>query len=1035
MCRNVSRPLRILARTESGGRVDERYCQRSDIATSRGQDQGIRRVSRDRQQGGTMAIRWPGTMIRCCLWGFLLNVLIGPAFAAPPNVVIIVVDDLGASDLGCYGSKFHKTPHADRLAAAGVRLTQAYAAAPVGVPTRAAILTGQYPQRWNLTAAAGIPHRPDQRFIPPTVREGLPMELTTLAEALKTKGYISAAIGKWNLGGSGSSPRDHGFDLQMGGTADGRVASQHPPYRDSLGQPLAGLDAAEDSEWLTDRLALEAERFLERERERPFFLYLATYGVGEPLDAPAEMVARYGPMPPRPNGGQIHPVYAAMLESVDNAIGRVVKKLEELKLDDRTLVILTSDNGGVCNHHGQIIPPTSNGPWRDGKGHLYDGGLRVPMIVKWPGIVRPGTTSDTTVSCLDLYPTILSACDIPPGPVDGVNLKPILEASGPVSREALYWHFPHYGANAGSRPGAAVRAGDWKLIEFLETGRRELFHVGPDSRESNNLIAAHADVAEKLAGMLTAWQKTVGAKAPTESADYRPNEPGEDGQIVIPASTADVLGITLRYEPIPNKDTLGYWVRAEDTARLEFTVRTPGRYHVIPHVGCGTSGGSEVDFEVAGQTLKLTVPATGGFQAFVPQDLGIVSFEKPGRYDIVIRPRTKVGVAVMDVRRIVIKPVEVAEREQLPGLRLDAPFWNSTMVTRESVMFVRDDSGLARGKLLFPATRIIAVHSADGRVVFAADRDYRLASDGTLLERTDSSRIPFLPQEDLFPPPGKFPQWARDVSPGPQSIPHKRGKPQTHLLFNNGHWFHDQQVEVTYERRPEPWPGPVPQFASTQLPKTLARLKARQPLTIAVSGDSISHGCNASGWAGTAPFMPSYSGLVSMQLQATYGSQVTLHNRAVGGWSVPNGLNDLDNLLATKPDLILIAYGMNDVGRRDPEAYSQGIRQMIDRIQKSLPESEIILVATMLGNDQWQHTPRDMFPKYRDVLAAFCGPGVALVDLTALWTEMLARKRDCDLTGNGVNHPSDFGHRVYASAVLALLLDPATSKASPASNP
>ena len=191
-----------------------------------------------------------------------------------------------------------------------------------------------------------------------------------------------------------------------------------------------------------------------------------------------------------------------------------------------------------------------------------------------------------------------------------------------------------------------------------------------------------------------------------------------------------------------------------------------------------------------------------------------------------------------------------------------------------------------------------------------------------------------------------------------------------------------------------------------------------------MSGDSITFGLNASGLVGASPYMPPYPDLFAAQLRSSYGGDVSLFNRAIGGWSVPNGLADLDKVLEQKPDLVVIAYGMNDVGRRDPESYKTGIRQMLARIKAALPETEVILVATMVGNDQWTHTPRDMFPKYRDVLNSFSDQGIAVADVTSLWTEMLRRKRDCDLTGNGVNHPSDFGHRVYASAILSLLVEP-----------
>jgi arylsulfatase A-like enzyme len=583
-----------------------------------------------------------------------------------PNVVLIVIDDLGWADLGCYGSKFHKTPNLDRLASEGMRFTQAYAACPVCSPTRAAIMTGRYPQRMNITTwLPGQPDRPAHRLKQPEVSQNLPATETTIAEALKPAGYASASIGKWHLGGEGSAPTDHGFDINIGGDHAGSPYSYFAPFNNSGGKVknprwIPGLEVAPDGEYLTDRLAAEAEKFLDTHHQVPFFLYLPHYAVHTPLKAKPELIAKYGAMPAQANGSQINPIYAAMMESMDEAVGRVLKKLDDLKLTDRTLVIFTSDNGGLCNLNGQIIPPTSNAPLRDGKSHLYEGGIRVPLIVKWPGVVKPGSTSDVVVSSIDFFPTIVSACGVrdnaKAGTVDGLNLEPVLKGDGGLNREAVYWHFPHYNGNAGARPGAAIRAGDWKLVEFYETGRRELFNLAKDTRESNNLIEQNADIAADLHARLSAWRDSVGAKIPVPNPDYTPNPQRNDGIVSMPASAADVHGIMLRYEPLPNKDTLGFWVRQEDWASFEFTLTKPGKYRLVPHVGCGTNGGSLVHFEVAGQTLPLTVPATGGFQKFVPQDLGVVTFDKPGRYTLTIKPQKKEGVAVMDVRLVELKP-------------------------------------------------------------------------------------------------------------------------------------------------------------------------------------------------------------------------------------------------------------------------------------------------------------------------------------------------------------------------------------------
>ena len=948
-----------------------------------------------------------------------------------PNVVLIVIDDLGWADLGCYGSKFHKSPNLDRLAAEGMRFTQAYAAAPVGSPTRAAILTGRYPQRYGITTSVlGNAEDPTRRLKTPQVPPQLPLSEVTIAELLKSAGYATGSIGKWNLGGPGFSPTEQGFDISIAGIDVVDAASSViAPYTNQAGKRIPGLEQAPDGEYLTDRLAAEAEKFIRDHQSKPFFLYLPHFAIHMPAKAKPELQAKYGPMPTVPNGSQNNPEIAAMIESMDQAVGRVTDTLDRLGLSKNTLVIFTSDNGGVSNANGQIIPSTSNAPLRDGMGHLYEGGIRVPLIVRWPEVVTAGTTNNDVVSCLDFLPTICEVCRItsaekekaglPAG--DGISLLPTLNGTGKLPRDALYWHFPHYNANAGSIPGAAIRAGDWKLIEFYDTGRRELFNL--KEGEGNNYIEQRAEVAKDLAGKLEQWRISVGAKPPSPNPGYTPNLQSDDGSVMLHASTADVFGIMLRYEPLPHKDTLGYWVRQEDWARFEFTLKRPGRFHLVPHVGCGTNGGSLVHFEVAGQTLPLTVPGTGHFQKFVPQNLGIVTLDKPGRYTLTIKPQKKEGVAVMDVRRIELKPVTADD--MLTDLHLLEPFWRSTTVYRESVLCVQDaGEPAASGKLLFPVKKILAIHSADGSRQFKDGTDFRLSPDGRQIVRLMESGIPFLKSSDLFMPKGARPVWTGGPQPAvPCALPHKAGDPETHVLFDNGHWFHDQQIEVTYLRDPGDWPNPVPRFNPSQLPKTMAKLRAKQKLTIGVSGDSISYGLNASGLVMAPPFMPMYPDLVAAQLRSRYGAEVALFNRAVGGWAVTNGLADLDKLLSHEPDLVIIAYGMNDVGRRNPEAFQSGIQEMIARIKASRPDAEIVLVATMLGNDQWTNTPREMFPRYRDVLAAQSGTGVVLADLTSLWTEMLKRKRDCDLTGNGVNHPSDFGHRVYASAILSLLVD------------
>ena len=948
-----------------------------------------------------------------------------------PNVILIVVDDLGWTDLGCYGSKFHKTPNLDRLAAEGMRFTQAYAAAPVGTPTRAALLTGRYPQRVGITTSV-LPSgsNPNHRLQPPEVALQLPLSEVTLAELLKGAGYATGSIGKWNLGGTGFGPTEQGFDVNIAGSdVNEGTYRDVAPYTNSAGKALPGLEQAPAGEFLTDRLATEAQQFIKKHQSKPFFLYLPLNSVHMPTSVKPETIGKYGNMPAEPNGTQSNPLFAAMIENMDETVGRVVNRLNELNLSQNTMIIVTSDNGGVCNGNGQIIPSTLNAPLRDGMGHLYEGGLRVPLIVKWPTVVAAGSTCDEIVSSLDWFPTVVEGCSLvsadkkPLPALDGISLLKVLSGQGALDRDAIYWHFPHYNINAGSIPGAAVRSGDWKLIEFYGSGRRELFNIKAGMGESINLIEEQRDVANQLADKLDQWRKSVDARLPTPNPSYSPNLQSDDGSVMLHSSTAEVAGVMLRYEPLPNKDTLGYWVREADSASFEFTLKRPGRFYLVPHVGCGTSGGSLVHFEVDGQTLPLVVPGTGHFQKFVPQNLGLVALDSVGRYTLSVTPQKKEGVAVMDIRRIELRPYAV--EDMLPELQLLKPFWKSDTVYRESVICIQEGAdSLATGKLLFPARKIVSVATANGQRQLVQGTDFSLSEDRQQLVRMAKSTIPVVKASDLFMPKGARPVWTGGAQPAiPCALPHKLGDPETHLLFDNGHWFHDQQIEVTYIPESRNWPSPVPQFAATQLPKTLARLKGKQKVTIAVSGDSISYGLNASGLVMTPPYMPMYPDLVAAQLRASYGGEISLVNRAVGGWGVPNGIADLDKLLEHQPDLFLIAYGMNDVGRRNPEAYKDGIQQMIARIHAVRPEAEIILVATMVGNDQWTHTPREMFPKYRDALQSLCKEGVTLADLTSLWTEMLKRKRDCDLTGNGVNHPSDFGHRVYASAILSLLVE------------
>jgi arylsulfatase A-like enzyme len=574
------------------------------------------------------------------------------------NVVLIVADDLGQRDLGCYGSTFYKTPNIDRMAKDGLRFTDFYAACPVCSPTRASIMTGKYPQRVNITDwLPGRPDRPDQKLKRPVIRQELPLEEVTIAEALKAAGYTTGHIGKWHLGGEGFGPKEQGFDVNIGGDHTGTARSYFAPFRNKQGA-MPGLENAPEGEYLTDRLAAEAEKFIEQNKDRPFFLYLPHYAPHTPLRAKPEIQAKYKVTPKA--GTQSNPAYAAMVESLDEAVGRVLKKLDDLKLSEKTLVMFTSDNGGLATTEGGPTGATFNGPLREGKGFLYEGGIRVPLVVRWPGVVKPGTVTDQVACSIDFFPTVIEASGgrHPPAlKIDGVSLLPVFRGGKlPDENRTLFWHYPHY-ANQGSKPGGAVRYGDYKLIEHYEDGRRELFDVRTDPSESRNLIKDKDELAGVMATMLDAWRIVVGAKMMTPNPDYVPNPQAKDGTVAMHARTATVHGVQLRFEPLPHKNTLGFWTKADDWAEFEFTVEKGGTFAVEVLQGCGKgSGGAEVELAVGDKRLTFVVKDTGGFQNFEAREVGTLAIDRPGRHTLSVKAKTKPGAAVMDLRQITLKP-------------------------------------------------------------------------------------------------------------------------------------------------------------------------------------------------------------------------------------------------------------------------------------------------------------------------------------------------------------------------------------------
>lgn len=442
-----------------------------------------------------------------------------------PNVVLFVIDDLGWRDLGCQGSTWYQTPHIDRLAQEGVRFTDAYAACAVCSPTRAAILTGKYPARLLLTDWL-----PSGRWNPRAkLREGrfvrgLPVEEFTLAEALREGGYRTANIGKWHLGSEPFSlPEHHGFDVNIGGNAHGAPGSYFFPYAGDWKIPATSqravwnvLPDGREGEYLTERLTDEAVKFIREHREKPFFLYFPHYGVHTPLQARAEKTARYDRIPEAQRQGK--PVYAAMVESIDDSVGRVLATLQELKLDQNTVIVFTSDNGGFYN-------ATSNAPLRGNKGAYYEGGIRVPLIIKWPGVAVPGLVVNEPVISTDLYPTCLAAAGQSLRPhqhQDGLNLQPILSGHGPLPPRSLFWHYPHYNEHPSSVPGSVIRNGPWKLIETFDPQGIELYHLTEDLSETNNRAATETRKVEELRRELDAWRKAVGAEMMTPNPDFDP---------------------------------------------------------------------------------------------------------------------------------------------------------------------------------------------------------------------------------------------------------------------------------------------------------------------------------------------------------------------------------------------------------------------------------------------------------------------------------------------------------------------------------
>lgn len=459
--------------------------------------------------------------------------------AKKPNFVFILIDDLGWRDLGCYGSTFYETPNIDKLAAEGMRFTDAYAACPLCSPTRASIMTGKYPARLKQTyTPSRLRTEVRTRLIPPRCQQQLKLEEVTIAEALKEAGYATCSVGKWHLGRTPYYPQKQGFDINIAGTHDGSPASYFHPYTRGKNWKM-NLPGGEPGEYLTDRLTEEGIKFIEANKDKPFFLYLSHHSVHTPIQAKEKIIEKYKakaenfPFPSRPrfiqDGDftvrqiQDDPVFAAMIESTDDSVGRVMTALKDLGIAEDTVIIFTSDNGGESRGDGR---PTSNFPLRAGKCSLYEGGIRVPMIVKWPGVTTPGSECNEPVISNDFYPTMLKMAGLPAKPdqhADGQSMVPLLKQTDRLKRTAIYWHFPHYD-NPGVKPAASVRAGDYKLIEFFEDNRIELYNLKDDIGEKNDLSLKMPSKASELKALLHNWQREVDAQMPRPNPEYVPKD-------------------------------------------------------------------------------------------------------------------------------------------------------------------------------------------------------------------------------------------------------------------------------------------------------------------------------------------------------------------------------------------------------------------------------------------------------------------------------------------------------------------------------
>lgn len=495
-----------------------------------------------------------------CLFIFISLFACGIALAADnvrPNIVFILADDLGGRDLGCYGSTFHQTPHLDALAKRGMLFTQAYSASPLCSPTRSSILTGMAPARTGITApACHVPQvilekalmkgGPQTRVLGAESVTRMRTEYVTLAELFKQAGYRTGHFGKWHLGPAPYSPLEQGFDVDLPHTP-----GPGPGGGNGYFAPWAfWKNEGKPGDHIEDRMAEEAVKFMQENRDRPFFLNYWAFSVHSPWMAKADYI-KEAAQHAAPTSGQCNPMYAGMIRSLDEAVGRLTKTLDELKIADKTLVVFTSDNGAWHNVPKEAmgknssysnVPVTSNAPFRSGKASNYEGGTRVPLLIAWPGHVEPGSRSAEVVQSVDFFPTLVELCQLksPEGqPLDGVSIAPAMKG-GKVEREAIFCHFPHGGRSdiEGFLPGTWVRRGDWKLIRFFAAAEDgsdglELYNLAEDVSETKNLALQKPELVSELNKLISDYLKHTEAVVPRLNPAYKPkSEPTAKGRVV-----------------------------------------------------------------------------------------------------------------------------------------------------------------------------------------------------------------------------------------------------------------------------------------------------------------------------------------------------------------------------------------------------------------------------------------------------------------------------------------------------------------------